>query len=120
MPNRGVLEFGESKPYFEVRRERVELFIYCIFGRGKINAWRAREARAWVFVNFRIFSPCMARARRARAGLTVYPPSRTLEPVAFDEYCRFDTSAFLWGIKRGSIYSPKESRSVKTAIFIES
>ena len=26
----------------------------------------------------------MARARRARAGLTVYPPSRTLEPLAFE------------------------------------
>jgi hypothetical protein len=24
-------------------------------------------------------------ARRFRAGLTVYPPSRTLEPLAFDE-----------------------------------
>jgi hypothetical protein len=30
-------------------------------------------------------------------GLTVYPPSRTLEPLAFDEYCRFDTSPFFWG-----------------------
>jgi hypothetical protein len=29
------------------------------------------------------------------AGLTVYPPSRTLEPLAFNEYCRFDTSAFV-------------------------
>ena len=63
---------------------------YCIFGRGKINAWRARGALARVSVNFRKFSPCMARTRRARAGLTVYPPSRTLEqPLAFDEYCRF-------------------------------
>jgi hypothetical protein len=44
----------------------------------------------------------------------------TLEPLAFDEYCRFDTSAFFWGIKRASLYSPKESRSIKTAIFIES
>ena len=46
---------------------------------------------------FRKFSKknsCIARPRRARAGLTVYPPSRTLEPLAFDEYCRFDTSAF--------------------------
>jgi hypothetical protein len=47
---------------------------------------------------FRKFSgknSCISRARRARAGLTVnYPPSRTLELLAFDEYCRFDTSAF--------------------------
>ena len=27
----------------------------------------------------------MARAARARAGLTVYPPSRTFEPLAFNE-----------------------------------
>jgi hypothetical protein len=46
--------------------------------------------------------------------------SRTLELLAFYEYCRFDTSAFFWYIKRGSLYIPKESRSIKTAIFIES
>jgi len=40
--------------------------------------------------------------------------SRTLELLAFDEYCRFDTSAFR------SLYTEKESRSIKTAIFIES
>jgi hypothetical protein len=34
------------------------------------------------------------RAARARAGLTVYPFSRTLKLFAFDEYYRFDTSAF--------------------------
>jgi hypothetical protein len=76
--------------------------------------------RARVSVNFRKFSPCIARARRARACLTVYPPSRTLEPLAFDEYCRFDTSAFAGGIKRGSLYPTCESRSIKTAVFIES
>jgi hypothetical protein len=38
----------------------------------------------------------MHRVRGARMGLTVYPPSRTLEPLAFDEYCRFDTSAFFY------------------------
>ena len=58
-------------------RTRINLGTYCIFGCGKINAWRARGARAQVSVNFRKFSPCMARARRTRAGLTVYPPSRT-------------------------------------------
>jgi hypothetical protein len=46
--------------------------------------------------------------------------SRTLELLAFDEYCRFDTSAFFIHIKRGSLYTHKKSRSIKTAIFIES
>jgi hypothetical protein len=55
----------------------------CIFGRGKINAWLARGATARVSVNFRKFSPCIARARRAHAGLTVYPPSWKLDPLAF-------------------------------------
>ena len=41
--------------------------IYCIFGSGKINTQRPRDARARVSVNFRNFSPCMAPARRARA-----------------------------------------------------
>ena len=45
----------------------------------------ARAVRARLSVNFRKFSPCIARARRARAGLTVYPPSRMLEILAFDE-----------------------------------
>ena len=31
--------------------------------------------------------------------------SRTLEPLAFDEYCRFDTSAFFMRIKRASLYT---------------
>jgi hypothetical protein len=43
-----------------------------------------------------------------------------LELLAFDEYCRFDTSSFFWDIKRALHYCPKESRSIKTAIFIES
>jgi hypothetical protein len=55
---------------------------------------RARRGRAgfrnMISVNFLHAS----RARRARAGLTVYPLSRMLELLPFDEYCRFDTSAF--------------------------
>jgi hypothetical protein len=35
---------------------------YCILGRGKINAWLARGGPARVFVNFRKFSSCIARA----------------------------------------------------------
>ena len=61
---------------------------------GKKSMPGARAARERVSVNLRKFSPCIARARRAPAGLTVYPPSRTLELLAFDEYCRFDTIAF--------------------------
>jgi hypothetical protein len=80
----------------------------------------ARGAPARVSVNFRKFSPCMARARRARAGSTVYPPSRNLELLAFDEFCRSDTSAFVKYIKRGSLYVLNESSSIKTAKIIES
>jgi hypothetical protein len=43
-----------------------------------------------------------------------------LEPLAFDEYRRFVTFACPREIKRGSLYPLKESRSIKTAIFIES
>ena len=39
--------------------------------------------------------------------------SRMLELLAFDEYCRFDTSAFFMRIKRASLYTHKESRSMK-------
>jgi hypothetical protein len=54
--------------------------------------------------------------------------SQILEPLAFDEYCRFDTAAFFMRIKRASLYTMlytsssthKESRSIKTAVFIES
>jgi hypothetical protein len=42
-------------------------FSYCILGREKINAWRARGGRARDSVNFRKFSPCIARARGAPA-----------------------------------------------------
>ena len=59
---------------------------------GRESVHGARATRARVSVNFCKFSPCIARA--ARAGLTFYPPSRTFELLAFDEYCRFDTSAF--------------------------
>ena len=43
-----------------------------------------------------------------------------LELLACDEYCRFDTSAFFMRIKQCSLYTHKESRGIKTAIFIES
>ena len=53
--------------------------------KGKKIMHSARGDRARVSVNFRKFSP--------RGGLTVYPPSRTLEPLALYEYRDFDTSA---------------------------
>jgi hypothetical protein len=46
--------------------------------------------------------------------------SRTLEPLAFDEYCRFDNYSLFMRIKRASLYTPKESKSIKTALVIES
>jgi hypothetical protein len=55
---------------------------YCTYDRQEITALLARGAAARVSVNFRKFSPCIARARRRPAGLKVYPPSRTLELLA--------------------------------------
>ena len=92
---------------FDLRQRRNQKFLGddqgCL-SEQTVLVWPAENqcTVARVSVNFRKFSPCIARAQRARAGLTVYPPSRTLEPLAFDEYCRFDTSAFFWGIKRAS------------------
>jgi hypothetical protein len=51
------------------RRSVLHQVEYCILGQGKINAWRARGARAWVPVNFRKCFTCMVRragAARAR------------------------------------------------------
>jgi hypothetical protein len=62
-----------------------------------------RDARARVSVNFRKFSPCIARTRRARVGLTVYPPSRTLQLLAFNETSTFDFFALFPHIKRCNI-----------------
>ena len=45
---------------------------YCILGIEKINTGRARGANTRVSVNFRKFSPCIARVGGARAGLAVY------------------------------------------------
>ena len=75
-----IRDYSISHPATTVRD-----FDYCILGHEEISAWRARGAVARDSVNFRKFSPCIARARRAHAGLTVYPPSRTFEPLAFDE-----------------------------------
>ena len=85
-------------------------------------------------VLYKICKKCISRARAPRgrdvwAALidiksdTVFlaaTKSWTLEPLAFDEYCRFDTTSFASGIKRGSLYPTCERRSIKTAVFIES
>ena len=54
----------------------VQLWIYVLVlvflaAAKSIHGARARGTRARVSVNFRKFSPCMARARHARAGLTM-------------------------------------------------
>jgi hypothetical protein len=64
--------------------------------------------------------PDVFSARASGTVLLVVTKSHTLKLLAFDEYCRFDTSAFFWRIKRSSLYTPKETKSIKTAIFIES
>jgi hypothetical protein len=51
------------------------LLYICDLGDRK-SPHSARAAPAWDSINFREFSPCIARARRAHVGLTVYPPSR--------------------------------------------
>jgi hypothetical protein len=48
------------------------------------------------------------------------PIPRTLELLAFSEYYRFDTSAFFMRVFRALLYTQKESRSIKSGLFIES
>ena len=78
--------------YYRTKNFSTKFSTVAMTGRKSMHS--ARGARARVSVNFRKFSPCIARSRRARSNLTVYPPSRTLEALAFDDYCRFDTSGF--------------------------
>ena len=56
--------------------------IYCTYDWQKINAWRARGECARVSVNFRKFSPCMARAARAR-GFDSLPSLSDVGTVSF-------------------------------------
>jgi hypothetical protein len=46
--------------------------------------------------------------------------SRMLGLLAFDEYCRFDISAFFMRIERGSLYTHKESTTIKRGLIFES
>jgi hypothetical protein len=66
--------------YFKKIRENTiflaqgALSLYCTYDRQEITGWFARGAVARVSVNFRKFSPCIARTRRARVGLTFTLP----------------------------------------------
>jgi hypothetical protein len=71
--------FGEVQKISKFDERRINH--RTVFFAKQKATYSARGTRARVSVNFRNFSPCIARARRARAGLTVYPPSRTLEPL---------------------------------------
>ena len=63
--------------------------MYCILGRGKINAWIARGGAARVSVNFRKFSPCIARAARPR-GFDSLPSLLDVGTFSFSlKKCRF-------------------------------
>ena len=64
-----------------------------VFLAAKKSMHSARGARAG-FHKFSYFPLHGTRAARAH-GFDSPPPSRTLEPLAFDEYCRFDTFCFL-------------------------
>ena len=76
-----ILKYLKATICMHARRARPVL---CTWPRGNQCTACARRSRAG-FVNFRKFCPCIARARRAHVGLTVYPPSRTFELLAFDE-----------------------------------
>ena len=58
-------------------------------------------------------------ASRTHTVLLAAAKSRTLEPLAFDEYRRFDTTSFASRITRASLYPTCERSSIKTEIFIE-
>ena len=64
---------------------------------------------------------CMIHRRNPGRTYCTYDQEKTrkLKLLAFDEYCRFDISAFFMRIKRASLYTHKESRNIKTAVFIE-
>jgi hypothetical protein len=64
---------------------------YCRVDRDKTGASGPRGECARDFVNFREKNLCIARARRCRAGLTVYPPRIQIRDVA--------PSRVGWGLK---------------------
>jgi hypothetical protein len=66
----------------EVLPETYFLLVITVELSGRKLAQSARAARARDFVNFREKKSCNARTRRARAGLTVYPPWIQIRDVA--------------------------------------
>ena len=83
-----------------------------VFLAAKKSMHSARGARAG-FHKFSYFPLHGTRAARAH-GFDSPPPSRTLEPLAFDEYCRFDTSAFFLDIKRGYMHGENLRKFTET------
>ena len=82
---RGARARGARETIHQPSNSYLPSNILTVYLAARKSIHGARGAAARVSVNFRKFSPCIARAGRARAGLTVYPPSWTLEVLAFDE-----------------------------------
>jgi hypothetical protein len=92
--------------------------LYCTIVREQIIASKGYGERVRDSVNFRKFSPCIARARRARAGLTVYSPMRDFASliVILGNYCTFVCGSLFRGIRlvelqRCNTYRVLEKRS---------
>ena len=67
----------------------------------------------WCVIRLCVHTMCVMRVYTHAKFSTVFlvvEKSRMLQLLAFDEYCRFDTS----------LYPPKSSRSIKSGLFIES
>jgi hypothetical protein len=71
----------------------------CTHESSKGYGERARDS-----VNFRKFSPCMARARRVRAGLTALPPMRNFKSLILGKYCTFVCGSLFRVIKLNELY----------------
>ena len=76
---------------------------------NQIIASKGYDARARDSINFRKFSPCIARARRERAGLTALPPMRDFASliVILGKYCTFVCGTLFGGIKLNELYPPQ-------------
>jgi hypothetical protein len=80
------------------------LLLYCTYGRQEITAWRPRSVRARDFVIFREKNSCIARARRGRPGLTVYPPRIQIRDVSLP-IARRDHRKSKFGLLHGNFYT---------------
>ena len=84
---------------------------YCTIVQNQIIAAKGYGASARVSVNFRKFSPWMARARRLRAGLTALPPMRDFASLILGKYCTFVCGTLFRGIKLTELYYPPKLSS---------